>query len=151
MIRQLTLKKAIRIPRSLRETVRKNANCSFMQVNLDARIKSIEALIPYPAERQLHGLVILGDGATDMHIDQLDGCTQTSYCIPIKLPKGAMLWQEDQGVVLEVGRLYSFNQHYRHGVTVPDGSRTYSAFFVVDIVTPKELAWMKSRGLLNTA
>jgi hypothetical protein len=149
MIRQITLQKGIRIPRSLKEMARKNADCSFTQIHLDERLKSIEALIPYPAERQSHGLVVLGDGYTEMHVDGLSGCNQTTYCIPINLPKGAMLWQNDQGVVLEIGSLYSFNQHYLHGVAVPDGSRTYSAFFVVDVLTPKELARMKLRGLVN--
>lgn len=134
MIRRMQVKTKLQIPANLRRLAKGYADYSFRQEMLEFPIRSISVAIPYPIGRQAHSLVVLGSGGISEHTDTLPDYLLTSYCIPFHIPKGARLWQGDQRVMLESGRCYYFNQSDYHQVDVPDGSRTYSAFIIVDIL-----------------
>lgn len=133
MIRCLSLKRKVKIPASLRSEARRGANRSFWQHFIDSPIRSVAKVIPYAPERQVHSLVVLGDGWVQQHVDHLPDFNRTAYCIPIHLPKGALFHQDDCERLLEVGVCYSFNHNELHGVSAPEGCKTYAAFLVVDI------------------
>ena len=134
MIRCLRVQSKFIIPSALRRLAKIYADSSFRQVELDSPIPSIARAIPYPIGRQSHCLVVLGNGGISEHADSLPDYLSTAYCIPFHIPRGARLWQNDQRVIMEPGRCYCFNQSDYHKVDVPDSSRTYSAFVVVDIL-----------------
>lgn len=139
MIRRIKSNK-MRIPSSLRQLAKTMVDFDFKQIQLDLPVYSIAKIIPYPVERQLHSLVVLGCGHVEMHTDDISDCISTSFCIPFHLPKGARLCQEGGYLVrMKEGVCYSFNQRERHGVDVPDSSYTYSAFIVVDVLSKEAM------------
>lgn len=133
MIRKVVTKNKIRIPASLRSEAKRGSGRSFWQFFIDTPIRSVSKIIPFPIERQVHSLVVLGDGWVQEHVDHLPDFNKTAYCIPIHLPRGATFHQYDQVRLLEEGSCYSFNHNEMHGVSVPEGCKTYSAFLIVDI------------------
>lgn len=139
MIRQLKLHDKLRIPAKLRAMALDLTDIDFAQRELDDPVLSIARVIPYPVERQVHTLIVLGGGATGQHTDWLPEFHNITYCVPFHIPMRAMLRQEYQSVLLQNGCCYSFNKSVDHGVDVPDTVKTYSAFIVIDIMTEKAL------------
>lgn len=118
----------------LRAKARKHPGRHFYQFQLEEPITSIAKLIPYPAERQVHSMVVLGDGGVEMHTDDLDEFLATAYCVPFHIPKNARIWQDEECRIMEEGNCYSFNHERDHAIDSPEGSQTYAAFIVVDIL-----------------
>lgn len=134
MIRRIKLKTKLKIPAKLRGLAKRYSSRSFEQIELEQSVASVVGAIPYPENRQVHSLVVLGSSYIEEHTDTLRDFISTSYCIPIHIPKGARLWQCDQRVSMVSGTCYSFNQSDYHKVDAPEDSRTYSAFLIVDIL-----------------
>ena len=148
MIRRHTLSSIVRIPDDLRRDALRCKHQHFRQILLDKPIMTLARQIPYPVDRQMHSLIMLGDGFLEPHEDDLEGEQDTAYCYPIHFPRGARLFQEYQQVELAKNTLYSFNHAVSHGLYVPDTAKTFSLFLCVGILTTKEYAWRKKRGLL---
>ena len=148
MIRRHPLTTMIRIPAALRSEALRYKDHHFKQVFLDKPVMSLAKQIPYPVERQMHNLIVLGDGHLEPHFDSIDGALETAFCFPVHYPKGTRLIQEYQAVRLRKRELYSLNHAVMHAVDTPETARTFSVFLCVDIMTPEDYAWRKKRGLL---
>lgn len=149
MIRRHRLTAMIRIPAALRREALRYKDHHFKQVFLDKPVMSLARHIPYPVERQIHNLIVLGDGYLEPHFDSIEGALETAFCFPLHYPKGMRLFQEDQAVKVRKHELYSLNHAVMHAVDVPETARTFSVFLCVDIMTPQDYAWRKKCGLLN--
>lgn len=146
MIRRLTLTSKPRIPAALRMKARKHPGRHFYQVQLEEPITSIAKLIPYPAERQVHSMVVLGDGGVERHTDDLPEFLATAYCVPFHIPRNARIWQEEECRIMEEGNCYSFNHEIDHAIDSPEGSQTYAAFIVVDILKKSVVEQIKEHA-----
>jgi hypothetical protein len=135
MIRRHALKVQPRIPVLLMKHMLKFRCREFYQHFLEEPVLSIARSIPYPIDRQVHSLIMLGQGGIPEHTDDLKSVLGTAYCMPLHIPKDARLIQGAQSVILTKRSLYSFNHHDYHGVSIPEGSGTYSLFLVADILT----------------
>lgn len=141
MIRRVAFSIKPRIPAVVREAAKEHAlDKSFFEVQLDDLIPSIANQIPYSFERQIHTLIVLGNGGVESHCDiMVTDYNDTFYCIPFHLPQGATISQKDHRVALELGACYTFNHKDYHGVEVPDSCQTYSAFIVVSVLSLRGL------------
>jgi hypothetical protein len=128
MIRRHALRGQPRIPALLMQHMVKFRFREFYQCSLEQPVPSVAQSIPYPADRQVHSLIMLGEGGIQEHTDNLKSLLGTAYCMPLHIPKGARLVQGAQSVILAKRSLYSFNQHDYHGVSIPEGGVGRIAF-----------------------
>lgn len=144
MIRRHALRAKPRIPASLMEHILKFRFREFYQHFLDDPLLSVAKSIPYPIERQVHSLIMLGDGGIPEHTDNLKSVLSTAYCVPLHIPRGSRLIQGHQSIRMRKRHLYSFNHHDYHSVSIPDGAGTYGLFLIVDILTLESCRGRKS-------
>jgi hypothetical protein len=137
MIRKYKLKKKINISKFLtlvKALPNESSNTFYWNgVGKQYFVNDYPVILPYQEEvlkaipdclykTDLSIQILTVEGTIDSHTD---GVSKRCMLIPIRCSSNTILWEEERETILEVNKLYTFNDYNRHGLlTQHDKSKT---------------------------